>query len=83
MYKEVYRRSRNEQGVVSSLQGFVQDMRPNDEAAQKNFDRINTALSNLTALGLHGLTAVDLTKLLPEDENLPALEIMAEVRAYF
>ncbi|KAG8988905.1 hypothetical protein FRB94_010065 [Tulasnella sp. JGI-2019a] len=83
VYKEVYRRSRNEEGVISSLRGFVTDMRPSEEAAQQTFDHINNALANLTALGLHGLTAVDLTKLLPEDENTPALEIMAEVRAYF
>jgi len=83
VYKEVYRRSRNEQGVISTLQAFVPNTRPDNEDAQKKFDNITNALAHLTGLGLEGLTAVDLTKLLPEDENTPALEIMAEVRAYF
>ncbi|KAG8853986.1 hypothetical protein FRB96_007849 [Tulasnella sp. 330] len=83
VYKEVYRRSRKEQGIVSSLQGFVPNMRPNEENQQKLFDNITAALTHLTVLGYQGLTATDLTKLLPEDENSPALEIMAEVRAYF
>ncbi|KAG8879139.1 hypothetical protein FRB97_001919 [Tulasnella sp. 331] len=83
VYKEVYRRSRNEQGIISSLQGFVPNMRPEEENQQKLYDNITAALTHLTALGYQGLTATDLTKLLPEDQNTPALEIMAEVRAYF
>ncbi|KAG8994198.1 hypothetical protein FRB94_010069 [Tulasnella sp. JGI-2019a] len=83
VYKDIYRCSRNEQAVVSCLRNFEKDMRPNDAGAQKVFDQITNALANLAPLGLGGLTAVDLAKLVPEDENATALDIMAEVRAYF
>jgi hypothetical protein len=44
---------------------------------------ISTALSNLAAIGITGVKAEDLAKLLPHDSMEPALAIMAEVRAYF
>jgi hypothetical protein len=40
-------------------------------------------LSNLVKLGFTGLKAEDLAKLLAPDEMEPALNIMADVRAYF
>ncbi|KAJ7288890.1 P-loop containing nucleoside triphosphate hydrolase protein [Mycena rebaudengoi] len=40
-------------------------------------------LSNLSAIGLSGIKAEDLVKLLPPDRLDPALNIMADVRAYF
>jgi len=46
-------------------------------------NHLGTALSALKSFGIHGLTATDLSKLLPEDKMAPGLEIMAEVRAYF
>lgn len=83
MYKEVYRKSRGEHHIITSLQKFLPDQRPGDNTGQVQFDHINNALSHLTQLGFHGLTSIDLTKLLPDDQNAPALEIMSEVRAYF
>ncbi|CAK5274279.1 unnamed protein product [Mycena citricolor] len=44
---------------------------------------ISTALSNLAAVGLQGVKAEDLVKLLPPDRMDAALEIMSDVRAYF
>ena len=40
-------------------------------------------LSGLSEIGLSGIKAEDLANLLPPDRMAPALEIMAEVRAYF
>jgi hypothetical protein len=40
-------------------------------------------MAGLADLGFHGLQAADLAKLLPSDEMEPAINIMAEVRAYF
>ncbi|KAF7308050.1 hypothetical protein MKEN_01167300 [Mycena kentingensis (nom. inval.)] len=44
---------------------------------------INTILGELASLGLTGLKSEDLMKLLPDDKMTPALNIMADVRAYF
>lgn len=41
------------------------------------------ALAGLAEMGLDGLRAPDLAKLLPTDPYEPALNIMASVRAYF
>ncbi|KAJ7587408.1 P-loop containing nucleoside triphosphate hydrolase protein [Mycena floridula] len=44
---------------------------------------ISNALSALNRLGIQGLKAIDLVKLLPTDSMEPAIDIMAQVRAYF
>jgi hypothetical protein len=44
---------------------------------------IAKVLSGLSEIGLSGIKAEDLANLLPPDRMAPALEIMAEVRAYF
>ncbi|KAJ6578487.1 P-loop containing nucleoside triphosphate hydrolase protein [Mycena capillaripes] len=44
---------------------------------------IAQTLSGLAGIGLGAVTAVDLVKLLPPDRFDPALNIMADVRAYF
>jgi hypothetical protein len=46
-------------------------------------EMVNAVMAGLADLGFHGLTAADLAKLLPPDEMEPAINIMAEVRAYF
>lgn len=53
-----------------------------DTANGKHY-AINDAIAALANLGIHNLGRLDLAKLLPADEYDPALEIMAEVRAYF
>ena len=44
---------------------------------------VKSALASLAAIGLTGVKAEDLPKLLPPDRMEPALVIMADVRAYF
>jgi len=44
---------------------------------------VKNALASLAAIGLPGVKAEDLPKLLPPDQMEPALVIMADVRAYF
>jgi hypothetical protein len=44
---------------------------------------IAKVIASLAELGLSGVRAEDLAKLLPSDKMEPALEIMAGVRAYF
>ena len=46
-------------------------------------DPTRDALVALAGVGLGGLKALDLAKLLPPDPYEPALSIMASVRAYF
>lgn len=49
-----------------------------------NSDRTaNNILSGLVQLGIHGVTKLDLAKLMPPNPFDAALDIMAEVRAYF
>jgi hypothetical protein len=50
---------------------------------QQPLKGIAQVLSGLAAIGLNGIIADDLVKLLPPDRMDPALSIMADVRAYF
>jgi len=74
-YKAIYRQSRGQQGVVTLLRAY--------NPPHNNNSHVANALSYLANLGISGIVAEDLAKLLPDDEMAPALEIMAEVRAYF
>ena len=44
---------------------------------------INETIASLAKLGLHSVDASSLAALLPPDPMEPAIEIMADVRAYF
>lgn len=44
---------------------------------------MSLVLSNLNKVGLPGIQPTDLARLLPPDQNEPALHIMASVSAYF
>ncbi|KAK0184517.1 P-loop containing nucleoside triphosphate hydrolase protein [Armillaria mellea] len=46
-------------------------------------DDVNTILSGLNNVGIHGVQSPDLVKLLPADHMEASLKIMADVRAYF
>ncbi|KAJ7590319.1 P-loop containing nucleoside triphosphate hydrolase protein [Mycena floridula] len=46
-------------------------------------DEVHEALAALAKIGYAGLTADDLPKLLPPDENETEIHVMAEVRGYF
>lgn len=56
---------------------------PPDVFAGAPEDAISKVLSGLVELGMPGIKPEDIPKLLPADELEPALEIMADVRAYF
>ena len=79
-YRTLLRESRGQVGLVQSLENY----QPNTVAYQDDFwNDINTILTTLANRGIHGVQASDLVKLLPNDSMDPALEVMAEVRAYF
>ncbi|KAF8216900.1 hypothetical protein K438DRAFT_2007645 [Mycena galopus ATCC 62051] len=56
---------------------------PKDQYGNPKLMGIAQALSGLTGIGLGAVTAEDLVKLLPPDRMDAALNIMADVRAYF
>lgn len=53
------------------------------EAVDPFDQHVSRALSSLAALGFQGLTKSELLRLLPPGKEDPALDIMAEVRAYW
>ncbi|KAI0319289.1 P-loop containing nucleoside triphosphate hydrolase protein [Amylostereum chailletii] len=46
-------------------------------------EALNAAMTSLTQMGFHGVDPSSLARLLPLDTMEPAIEIMADVRAYF
>lgn len=50
---------------------------------ENQWNYLNQAITALQNFGIGSVKAEDFAKLLPEDDLSPALEIMAEVRAYF
>jgi hypothetical protein len=66
------------------LRAKSQFKRTLDNTGDRNvMGAISETLSSLTRLGLEAANASALTKLLPSDPMDPAIEIMADVRAYF
>ncbi|KAJ7128249.1 P-loop containing nucleoside triphosphate hydrolase protein [Mycena filopes] len=57
--------------------------KPDALISEYDLPGIAQVLSTLAAIGLSGVRAEDLVKLLPPDRMDPALNIMADVRAYF
>ncbi|KAG8898577.1 hypothetical protein FRB99_007343 [Tulasnella sp. 403] len=49
----------------------------------EKWEYINNVITNLSHLGIRGVVAEDLAKMFKKEDMEPALEIMAEVRAYF
>ncbi|KAG8894787.1 hypothetical protein FRB99_001000, partial [Tulasnella sp. 403] len=49
----------------------------------EQWEYINNVITNLSRLGIHNVVAEDLAKMFQKEDMEPALEIMAEVRAYF
>ena len=47
------------------------------------FNTLIRAITGINALGIHSVRPTDLARLLPSDRMEPAIEIMADVRAYF
>ena len=72
----------------STFMGHVDRYTPANASSQiyNNHNQptgVAKALSGLAEIGLSGIKAEDLPKLLPVDRMEPALGIMADVRAYF
>lgn len=96
-YRLMYKQSMgSSQGLVASLQNHDSADHvgiPGRESVMSNTsDRdefyhrgraINAALSALSSIGIEGICPADFINLLPSDDMGPALDIMAEVRAYF
>jgi hypothetical protein len=81
-YRSIYRESCGQGAVASILQSY--NPLSQGGIVYSQWQHVNTAISSLAALGIHGVMAGDLIKLLPGDGVADsALEIMAEVRAYF
>jgi len=80
-YIMVNNQSLGKTNVVQILQQFNPSNYNNMNSTHWNY--INTAISQLQALGISPLTAQDFIKLLHTSDVNPGLEIMAEVRAYF
>jgi Dynamin GTPase effector domain len=76
----------------SKFLGYYKGIRQKSQSTfitnlESNQHNMNVAISNVTSslaqLGLHSVTASSLPRLLPLDPMESAIEIMAEVRAYF
>ncbi|KIO22290.1 hypothetical protein M407DRAFT_216692, partial [Tulasnella calospora MUT 4182] len=82
-YKAAHRKSKSQSSVIQSLQDHDLSRKPQRSDAQTQWQNINDVISGLATIGIPGIMATDLIKLLPDDNMGPAFEIMAEVRAYF
>ncbi|KAG8981461.1 hypothetical protein FRB90_007245, partial [Tulasnella sp. 427] len=82
-YKAAHLQSNSQSGVIQSLQDHDSSKKPRRSGDETHWQNINDILSGLATIGIPGIVASDLIKLLPDDNMGPAFEIMAEVRAYF
>ncbi|KIO22299.1 hypothetical protein M407DRAFT_216722 [Tulasnella calospora MUT 4182] len=82
-YKAAHRQSKSQSSVIQSLQDHDSSWKPQRNSDEAHWQNINEVLSGLATIGIPGIVATDLIKLLPDDNMGPAFEIMAEVRAYF
>ncbi|KZT28391.1 hypothetical protein NEOLEDRAFT_1154609 [Neolentinus lepideus HHB14362 ss-1] len=90
-YKQSRHKNSENKAFLSNLSGRDESSRspsPSEhcdsrEWAESDSVDVTTVLANLASLGLPGLNAKDLARLLPSDSYAPAIEIMAETRAYF
>jgi len=80
-YKIIHRQSRGEDTIVKALN--LHNPSSSLGVDSNSWQYINNVLTNLSYLGISGLQAKDLARVLPDDDMDPALGIMAEVRAYF
>ncbi|KAI0042655.1 hypothetical protein FA95DRAFT_1610025 [Auriscalpium vulgare] len=64
--------------------GFVKNLTESEQGGNEGLAAsLGKAISGLAELGLHGVQPDSLTRLLPSDPMEAAVEIMADVRAYF
>lgn len=80
------RRKSNHTGIMDAIGSYTPSSTPNTYNPKHHVTYetgISKVLSGLIEIGLTGVEAGDLAKLLKTDKMEPALEIMADVRAYF
>lgn len=65
---------------LRSKSSFIRNL---EDTSGDSLGAINDTISSLAKLGLHSVNASSLATLLPADPMEPAIEIMADVRAYF
>ncbi|KAG8916491.1 hypothetical protein FRC02_003804 [Tulasnella sp. 418] len=84
-YRDLYRQSRGQHTLINNLKKYNADVAgPLSPTPYDDFwVNVNVILNSLEKIGINGCKADDLTLLLPKDSMDPALEIMAEARAYF
>jgi hypothetical protein len=82
-YKSIHNQALGQSNIAGTLQSHNPQSWANTGLNQYQWQYINNVITNLTSLGIHGVVAADLVKLLPDNDMSPALDIMAEVRAYF
>ncbi|CAL1711881.1 unnamed protein product [Somion occarium] len=75
------RRTDSEGTLISKLERYDHSSRSPKTTDFR--ERMQGVLAGLTEIGIAGVKAADLPKLLPSDPFEPALDIMATVRAYF
>lgn len=81
-YLAKYRLERTQcKGEARTLMQVIKDYNNDSDYAPNTI--MNEVMGNLAHIGLTGVGADDLAKLLPTDPFEPALQIMASVRAYF
>ena len=86
-YKGAREQDRN-RNLMSAIQSFTPPASSASTTRRQSFQEtpptgIAKVLAGLVELGFHGVKPEDLAKLIPPDGMEPALEIMADVRAYF
>lgn len=80
-YKIIHQELQGKANLVTALRAF----NPSNSSSTGNSSQwtyLNNAISNLSSFGIQ-IKAEDFVMLLPQHDLTPALDIMAEVRAYF
>ncbi|KAG8898578.1 hypothetical protein FRB99_007344 [Tulasnella sp. 403] len=80
-YRLIHRRSLGQGDLFTALKTY--DPAASLYGIDDRWDCINNVITNLSRLGIHNVVAEDLAKMFRKEDMEPALEIMAEVRAYF
>jgi hypothetical protein len=83
-YYKTAREEKQNPDLARAIASFKPDVAATDQFGNRlPLTGIAQALGGLAGVGLGAVTAADLVKLLPPDRFDPALNIMADVRAYF
>ncbi|KAG9036512.1 hypothetical protein FS837_001657 [Tulasnella sp. UAMH 9824] len=80
-YKLIHQQSLGKSHLITAMRAHNPSESRGMDENQWNY--LNQAITALQNFGVGSVKAEDFAKLLPEDDLSPALEIMAEVRAYF